>query len=274
MLKDILVHLTGSTEDEVRLTYAEALAQRFDAHLTGMLMHEVPELIATPDPYGVAAMSAWIDESAARADEAEKRLATRFERLAVPNQISRIDAYRRGTGPMLAAEARTADLFVCTRPYGDPMGEAHVEEAVLFGSGRGCLFLPPQQPVMMALDTVLIGWKSTREAAHAVAEAMPLLKAAGQVVVAMVEEDASEQFGRQAGGDIGRHLSRHGISAEIRPISGWVDAGQAILNEARQVGANLLVMGGYGHSRFREWVLGGATRQVLSDAHIPVLMAR
>jgi len=146
---------------------------------------------------------------------------------------------------------------------------------VLFKSGRGCLFVPPQEkPKTSTYDTIFVGWKPTPEAARAVAESLPFLRKASQVVVGIVEEDgAGEQFGIESGADIGRYLSRHDVSAEIRKISGWTYAGEALLNEAQQTGADLIVMGGYGHSRFAEWVLGGATRHILSNAPIPVLTA-
>ena len=135
------------------------------------------------------------------------------------------------------------------------------------------MFVPPASKPGK-FDTVFVAWKNTREAARAVAEAMPFLRRASQVIVGLVEEEgASEQFGIEPGADIGRYLSRHGVGAEIRPINGWVYAGEALLNESQRTGADLVVMGGYGHSRFREWVLGGATRHLLTHAAVPVLIA-
>jgi nucleotide-binding universal stress UspA family protein len=135
------------------------------------------------------------------------------------------------------------------------------------------MFVPPASKPGK-FETIFVAWKNTREAARAVAEAMPFLQRASQVIVGLVEEEgASEQFGIEPGADIGRYLSRHGVAAEIRPINGWVYAGEALLNEAQRTGAQMIVMGGYGHSRFREWVLGGATRHLLTHAGVPVLMA-
>ena len=75
------------------------------------------------------------------------------------------------------------------------------------------------------------------------------------------------------GADIARHLDRHGINVELRQISGWSNPAEALLNEAEKSGAQMIVMGGYGHSRFREWVLGGVTRDILKVATVPVLLA-
>ena len=88
------------------------------------------------------------------------------------------------------------------------------------------------------------------------------------------EEGASEQRGEAAGDDIGRYLSRHGVGSDVRLVSGWNNVSAAILNEAERFGADLIVLGAYGHSRLREWALGGVTRDVLSQAAVPVLTAR
>lgn len=274
MIKDIVVHLTGSEEDKVRIAYAAPIAEFFDAHLTGLQVHALPELIAITDPVASTYLQTVLAESHARAQKVTDSLAEAFAPISVPHELRRLDVYPNSIGSTLAAEARTADLFIGTRPYGDPKGEERVEETVLFRSGRACLFVPPGGTPPKDYGTIFVAWKNTREAARAVAEAIPFLQRASQVIVGIIEEEgASEQFGIEPGTDIGRHLSRHGIVAEIRPINGWVYAGEALLNEAQKTGAQMIVMGGYGHSRFREWVLGGATRHLLTHTAVPVLTA-
>ena len=270
MIKDIVVHLTGSDEDEIRLAYAETISERFEAHLTGLYVHMLPEVTGV-DPVGMVGMEAWFDESNAEAKKTFKRLEGRFDRLSMPHDVRQFDVFSGTAGEALTADARTADLFVATRPYGDPADGLHMEVSVLFGSGRACLFLPPKGVAPKGFGTVLVAWNGSREAARAVAEAMPFLKQAGQVIVVIVREDNGATFG----GDIARHLARHGISAVIGTVDAGIDGpGKAVLDEVHRVGANLLVMGGYGHSRLREWVLGGATRHVLAHSDVPVLMAR
>lgn len=274
MIKEIVVHLTGSGEDEIRLAYAEPIAKLFGATVTGLQMHALPEVIAITDPTGSAYLQTLLLESHERAQKVTDALAERFAKLTVAHDLRRLDVYPSTVGNTLAAEARTADLFIGTRPYGDPTGEERVEEAVLFKSGRGCLLVPPSGKPPSRYESIFVAWKNTREAARAVAEAIPFLQQASEVIVAMVEEEGdSEQFGREPGTDIGRYLSRHGISAEIRPIRGWIYAGEALLNEAKRTSSQMIVMGGYGHSRFREWVLGGTTRHILGHAGVPVLVA-
>jgi nucleotide-binding universal stress UspA family protein len=139
----------------------------------------------------------------------------------------------------------------------------------LFDSGRP-LLIPGSAPV--APDTVAIAWKSTREAARAVAAAMPFLATAKRVVILAVAEDS--KAGR---GDVARlvvALQRHDIAAEARHMeAGSRSAADTLLGAAREFGAGLLVMGGYGHGRLRELVFGGVTERVIGGAAIPVLMA-
>lgn len=274
MIKDIVVHLTGSEEDVVRLAYAEPLARTFGAHLTGLQVHAMPEVLGYTQPAGSGFLQQLMEESYKVADTVTEKLNRRFAAFEFSRELRRIDVLPGREGRDIAAEVRTADLFVGTRPYGDPTGKTRTEEEVLLGSGRGCLFVPPHGMPPAAYSTILVAWNGSRESARAVAEALPFLRLARQVAVAIVEEGgASEEHRIEAGADIGRYLSRHGISADIRKIGGWSDTGDALVNEAKTFGADMIVMGGYGHSRLREWILGGATRRLLSEADIPVLMA-
>ncbi len=272
MIREIVVHLTGSSEDAIRLAYADGMARLFTAHLTGLQVHVLPEILSLTDPSGSAFLRELIVQSDKEAEAVTARLNEQLSALGPHAELRRLDLFPGQIGNMLAAESRTADLFIGTRPYGDPAKSAHIEEAVLFRSGRACVFLPPQIGSEAKFGTVLVGWKNTREAARAVAEAVPLLQQADNVIVVLVEE-AGYRHGDTSATDIGRYLSRHGINAEIRVITDSPVPGAALLREASASGANLLVMGAYGHSRLQELVLGGATRDVLANATIPVLMA-
>jgi len=196
MIKDIVVHLTGSEEDQFRIAYAGAIAQSFDAHLTGLQVNLLPELVAVADPAASSYLQTLLTEAGVRARQMAETADQRLGALGVPHEVRPVDVYPNSVGHTLASEARTADLFVGTRPYGDPTGQERVEEAVLFRSGRGCLFVPPGGTPPAGYDTILVAWKNTREAARALAEAMPFLRRASQVIVAIVEEEgASEQYG-------------------------------------------------------------------------------
>lgn len=275
MIKDIAVHLTGSNEDSIRIAHAAGLARTLEAHLTGLYVHQMPDVLSITDPSGSAFLQRLVAQSVAEAQVATKALDGEFQALGLTYELRRLDVYPRQAGSVLASEARQSDLFVGTRPYGDPGTDQWIEEAVLFQSGRPCLFVPPSFQGHSTYDNVLVAWKNTREAARAVAHAMPLLKKAKSVVVAIVDEElgAAEEQRRAPDEDIGRYLSRHGIRAEVHIIDGWTSTGPAVRNEAVRTAADLIVMGAYGHSRLREWMLGGATRDVLNSATVPVLVA-
>ena len=275
MIKDIAIHLTGSNEDDARIAHAATLARTFEAHLTGLQVHEMPEILTITDPSGSAFLQDLIAESVNRAAALTETLEEKLTATGVNHALRRLDLFPGQLEAALASEARWSDLFVGTRPYGDPHKEHRVEEAVLFESGRPCLFVPPGHAAPVSYASVLVAWKNTREAAVAIAHAIPVLQQAEEVRVAIIEEDgSSEQRGEAPGDDIGRYLSRHGVSTEVRLIDGWNNTSAAILNETTRSGADLIVLGAYGHSRLREWALGGVTRDVLSQAQVPVLAAR
>ncbi|WP_173088268.1 universal stress protein [Devosia sp. 1635] len=274
MIKDIVVHLTGSDEDRVRLDYAETLAGVFDAHLTGLLVHLEPELVASPGLIYADVLPTLMDEAAALTRQRREVLAARFALMVVPNDLRIVSGVTDTVGEGLAAEARASDLFIGTRPYGDPDKNYRDEEGVLFGSGGPALFLPPQKPASFQLENVLVAWKNQREAARAIKDALPILKKAQQVVLAVVTDEPEEQAQTSSGADIARYLSRHDIHGEIKELAGWRSAAEALLSEARLSGADLVVAGAYGRSRLRERVLGGVTRALLSKCDVPVLMSR
>lgn len=275
MIKDIVVHLDGSAQDETRIGYADAVAGWFNAAVTGLHVHFLPEVMAITDPSGSQYLQALIDEDSANAARIDAGLAEKFRRFAGPNELRRVDVFEASAREAVASEARVADLFIALRPYGENGAGAPVAEAALFSGGRGCLFVPPGGKPPASFDRVAIAWKNTTEAARAVAEALPFLKKAKVVEVLIVDEGkASEERGESPGADIARHLDRHGVNVEIKQVSGWSDVGDALVNEMTRSGADLLVMGTYGHSRVWQWVLGGTTRSVLTRATFPVLAAR
>jgi len=276
MIKDLLVHLEGSDEDAVRLAYAELIADSHQAFLTGLYCNLVPDNIYVSGGAAMSAANAIADlhsESIAIGEKTEKTLEKQLEKLSVNSELRRMDLTYAQAGLAMAAEARTADLFIATRPYNHHSATPEMLEAVLFNSGRGCLFVPPAIKPQGEINHVLLAWRNRRETARAVSEAMPLMQKAGKVTIAMVSEDEGQYGTEMPGADIARHLDRHGVNVEISHITNWSNIGDALLNEVDKVGAKMLVMGGYGHSRFREFILGGATRDILKNAQVPILMS-
>ncbi len=164
---------------------------------------------------------------------------------------------------------RLSDLTVVARPSAEEEGGLTTTfDAALFDSGRPML-LVPNLPTADLGTTVAIAWNRSREAARAVGAALPLLKAAGKVVILT----ARDSGGEAEPSELAAYLALHGVNARTWAfVPGPGSLGGALLEEAGKAGANLLVMGAYGHSRLREMVLGGVTRSILADAELPVFL--
>jgi len=151
--------------------------------------------------------------------------------------------------------------------------EAIIVEAALFDSGRPVIIIPYIQKAPLKLDRVMVCWDGGRAAARAIGDALPLLRRAGSVEVVIVINEHGKQD-QIEGADIGAHLARHGLNIEVKRIPlGDIDVGDVLLSHAADAEIDFIVMGGYGHSRLREFVLGGVTRSMLRTMTAPVLMS-
>lgn len=276
MFKDVMVHLDGGEEDEFRLRHAEAIAAGGQSRIIGLYTNRMPEyayVLAIQS--GLAPMEPIneLDERVREAgDRAVASLTERCKRISVPTEICRVEEPASEMSACCVAKARCSDLFVATAPY--QRGELPIwdelVESVMFEGGQG-LYLVPRGPGARPVRSVLVAWRNTRESARALAAALPFLKAATQTRIIMV--DAPVPTKEQAK-DLVKHLGRHGIKAEIAAIEMEnVVVSEALLNEAHKMGADLIVMGAYGHSRLREWILGGTTREMIEKSDLPLLMA-
>ena len=162
-----------------------------------------------------------------------------------------------------------ADLIVAPRG-GDEVLSRSVLEAVLLETGRP-LLIPAAIPIPATFERIAIAWKATPQSARAVALAMPFLARAKEVVAMTVEEQSEERTDESE--RLVRNLAWHGLAARIERLAPGAEGAAATLLAAARDSADLLVMGGYGHNRLREWVFGGFTQQVLVDAALPVLIA-
>lgn len=281
MYKDVLVHLDGSVTDEQRIQYAEAIASEWQGHITGLLTNTMPDyasFVSADGAAGAAALLVEIEEDSLRQGAVmEQEISERFARLGVPGDVRRVDDIPSQLAIRAAVEARWADIFVVSCPYREPPAPLadSLFEAVLFEGGCGVLAVPPNRPPADAIRRVLVCWRDTREASRAVAQAMPIIqKAARTVILAIDPRKETSEGATDPVADISRHLSRHGthVEAEIVESKGR-ELTEIILEHARRFSADLIVMGGYGHSRAREWMLGGATRDMLSTSDFPIFMA-
>ena len=218
-----------------------------------------------------------VEEQARRESaEASKRFSERFSRLSVTSELRRIDASPGEMAGGVAAEALWSDLFVATCPYRDntTSGWDDVLETVLFEGGHSVHFVPPGMKPRVQLNRVLIAWTNTGEAARAVAEALPFLRASSDVEVVVVQTNDDIKTRGYSAADIATHLDRHGVNVAVRSVEqGKWTVGEALLEQALERSADLIVMGAYGHSRWREWIMGGTTREMLQASNVPLLMA-
>jgi nucleotide-binding universal stress UspA family protein len=179
-----------------------------------------------------------------------------------------------GAADRFGAMARRFDLSVIAQAEPDKMApEEVIVEAALFGSGRPVVVVPYIQKSGVKLDRVIVAWDASRNAARAIADAMPFLTKAKAIDVVIVanERPKSDEV---PGADIGQHLARHCLKVDVKHIVATdTDVANTLLSHAADTSADFIVMGGYGHSRLREFVLGGATRGILSSMTIPVLMS-
>ncbi len=285
-IRDVLVHLAAGGGAESANVFALGLAERMGARLTAAaVVIDFP--YPAPDATGATADWAFIDyETFAKIGEMRRRVAEKsYEALAssAPSQAEMefvlIQAFREKARDDFARLARRFDLLVIAAGAGwtseEPSGgqdRADLISSALFGSGRPLFIIPPAPAGAARLDKALVCWDGGLQAARALAESLPLLAAAREVEVVCVT-GGDEAAKNLPGVGITRHLARHGIAARLREITTSKDAGSTILDLARDLGADFLVMGGYGHWRVTELILGGATRTILAASPIPVFMA-
>ncbi|MBV9248536.1 MAG: universal stress protein [Acetobacteraceae bacterium] len=292
-LRDIVVVLDNSARSDSRLDIAVALARRHDAHLIGLsaldLLTPAGAAVqprSNPDADAQPASLIWRGGRPLDYPEADTWQAEEAERIEIAfRQRLRFSDlqgdWRMAIGDVsetVVSQARQADVVILGQVNPDhpppPAGRQLVED-VLMTSGRPVLIIPYIGRFEAVGTKVLIGWNNSREAARAVHDAIPFLAKAESVTVLLahpVEQKPATDEAPTAG--ITRHLARHGINAEAaRTAMAGISASDALLSCASDVSADLLVVGGYGHSRLRELILGGVTRDLLRHMTIPVLMS-
>lgn len=267
MIKDVMVRLDGSRADEARVAAADQIAEYFDSHIVCLFVNVLPRPIVEEDD-GVGAIESvrLIEAGRALGDKKEAKLQQRLARLQKPIELRRFDTFNGMISDIAAREARTADVFVALRPDGSPKDPDQLIESVLFGAGRHLFLVPERKTVAPALDHVMIAWNGSREAARAVAEALPYLRKATTVSIVVVDEPVEEQA-------LLGHLQHHGIGAKIHRVTKDGDVASTLIAESKRLKPDLIVMGGYGHSKMREWLLGGATYEMMHKSPMPLLMA-
>ena len=278
--KDVFVHVDATPRSDARVTLAASIAQRHEAHLTGIYAIEpdaVDPLLSTGATYGNAltADAAAASKSRALAAHAERQFGATLSRFGIEGRLLKFAGLPEDVVP---AQARYADLLIA--------GQSNPEDALDFGSrvasrsvmtsGRPVLVIPYAGQFETVATNIVVAWNDSRESARTLNDAMPLLATADKVTVLSVNPPEDRLVDRHMGGaiDIALHLSRHGVNAEAARIDvREVAVGDTLLNRAFDLGADLLVSGAYGHSQLRELILGGVTRDLFDHMTVPVFMS-
>jgi len=276
--KDLLVVLGSDTASRGRMALATALAERFAAHLVGLYPLPIPDVPRTLGYYNPSLFDPIFRDLREKAQEVCDKERQAFEHAASLRGLSAEWRVTEGLEADPAVHARYVDLTILGQVDPDG-GDTELirprPELLALASGRPILAVPYAGQFETVGRRVLIGWNATREATRAVNDAMPLLAAADVVTVLTIDaREGPDAHGELPGADISLHLARHGVKAAIeRTVSAGVPAGEVLLSRAADLGADLLVIGAYGHSRMRELLLGGATRSILQSMTVPVLMS-
>ena len=275
MIKDIVVNLSVGEKASPAGDYAVSVATSFDAHLAGIAFLYDPIVPVS----GAGYIPAEVIETQERDNEAATKAALgRFTaasaRAGVTAEPLTLSASFAGVGEQFGRIARRFDLSIVGQAEPETSGvEEIIAESALFESGRPVIIVPYIQKGPLKLDRVMVCWDGSRTATRAIADAMPLLRRSGRVEVVIVANERGKKDEIE-GADMGAHLARHGLNVEVnRTALGDIDVADVILSHAADAGSDFIVMGGYGHSRLREFVLGGVTRSIMRSMTAPVLMS-
>lgn len=274
MIKDMVVNLVGRGPQDFAADYALSVAATFGAHLVGTAFvydAVIPDGALGAIPVDLIELQQ--EENSKTANTAVERFNAGAKAAGVSAETRTLDATLGGAAALFGRIARRFDLSVvgqAQREHG--ASEDLLIEAALFELGRPVVLVPYIQKQGLKLDRVVVCWDGERTAARAIADAMPFLERAKAVDVLVVAEERKQE--EIAGVDMIAHLVRHGVPATAKRTSkGDISIENVILSYTADSGADFLVMGGYGHSRLREFILGGVTRGILASMTLPVLMS-
>jgi len=276
MIKDIIVHLEHKITRDPARDFAITVAETFDAHIAGVAF------AFTPNLPGYAMLEIPPDIVAQMMEESEKAALAAIERFDAAAKRSMLSAEHRllkaaGTGaPMiLALLARRFDLSVLMQSEPDGVDNDDMIETSLFESGRPLIVVPYIQKEGLKLEHVVCCWDGSRAAARAINDALPLLVKATAVDLLIVQNEKTNTAPNEIrGAEMAKHLARHDAKVEIVTVpAADIDVADAILSYVADISGTLIVMGGYGHARLRELILGGVTRDMLKSMTVPVFMS-
>ncbi len=275
MIKDIIVNLAVSKKGSVVEDYATSVAAALQAHLTGVSFVYDPIVPISDGGYIPAeVIEIQRTENEAAAEAAITSFSAAANKAGISAEPLKLSASLAGAGDQFARMARRFDLAIVGQ--GEPQMstmEQIIGETALFESGRPIIMVPFIQRNPLRTDSVMICWDGSRSAARAVADALPVLGEGSHIEIVMITNERGKQYDIE-GADIGQHLARHGFKVDVQRLPGGdIDVADALLSHSADSGADFMVMGGYGHSRLREFVLGGVTRSIFQSMTVPVLLS-
>lgn len=277
--KTILLLVTGDDAAATnRLEVALALASACEAHLVALSLVGEPQIYpAMGVSFPLDLLNAERERSEARADELLAGVRAAADRAGVPIDTRRETALVDNLGDVFAQHGRHADLVIVGQPDPDMVSasESMLVETAFMSTGRPALIVPYIGAKPVPPRQIICSWDGSREAARALRDALPLLASATSVTLMVVRpEHLGNRVGEQPGADVATFLARHGVRVEVKtePAAG-LGVGDVLLSAASDQGADLIVMGGYGHSRLREIVFGGTTAHLLAHMTVPILLS-
>jgi nucleotide-binding universal stress UspA family protein len=278
--KTVLVHLNDERRLPGVMAVACAIAKAHGSRLIGLAV--VPPIIIVPGAEGMA--GSVIDDHRATYREQIARMRVAFDdqtkKAGIDAEWRELDSQEVNpfgdAAGVVVAQARCADLVIASQanPEWYLSGYLDADEALVLDSGRPVLLVPKSARPEHVGKRVLVAWDGRREATRAVFDAMPLLEAADTAVIAWANPPEEGEGGEPLGEDLVRTLQRHDVSCDVvKTIDSDANIGAALLRAVADRNCDLLVMGCYGHSRLREFVFGGASRHILQNMPVPVLMS-
>ncbi len=270
--KDILVMLIEGESEANVIALASALAEKAQGKPRALLLGIDPDPIYTGD-MSDAVWTEISENTRQTLGQTASNLRARLEREPVRWSVETLQVLRGFLRSRAGEAARYSDITIMGRPVSEE--RVALLEGVLFGSGRPLLITPPDWQKRSVGRNVVIGWNAKREAARVLADARPLIEGADKVTLVTVDaEPDPDGHGHAPGTDVAAHLARVGFKIEVRNVDGMGRTeATALLDECRAVNADLLAIGGYGHSRLMEFVFGGVTRDLIASAPLPLMLS-
>jgi nucleotide-binding universal stress UspA family protein len=276
--RDVLVAVLNTRDDEPALRVADEICTQSGGRAVTLLASPLPSSFYAGDAYGgVEVWTSILAELRKEAKVEAEKLRARIGKASAPMEFRTTELEYFLSREAVLMSARHADITIFTRL--DVDDDRHFRrdliETVMFQSGRPVLIAPPDWKRKIDFKNVVVAWNASRESARAVGDAAPILEAADSVTIVTVDQTPSTLGpGEAPGADIAAHLAHRGVKVEVRNVDGMGRSeADCLLDVARAVDADLIVLGAYGHSRMREFVFGGVTKSLLETSDRPLFMS-